>query len=212
MPKGFFTIVYNHIKSNGIIYFLVCMCFIIGVSSGAFTVKALGDGQKQELISYMRDFFRILNDEPVDAVSVLKQSLINNLQTVTLIWILGIIVIGIPFILIIVAIRGYIMGFTVGFLAEQLGFKGILFALISIFPQNLFIIPGIIGVAAVGISFSKMIIINKFKKPRNRSEDGFKQFALYSTINGFICLFIAVGCIIEAYVTPMLMKLISNYM
>lgn len=194
------------------IYFFVCMFFIIGISAGAFTVKTLADYQKQELISYMKSFFQILSNKPIDGLSVLKQSLINNLQTATFIWILGITVVGVPLILLLIAIRGLIIGFTVGFLVEQLGVKGILFSFISVFPQNLVIIPSIIVIAVMGIGFSKMIIRNKFNKSYNTSNNTFKQFILYSTINAFIFTFIIAGCIIEAYVTPVFMKILSSYM
>lgn len=210
--KKFRTIAVKHIQGNGVIYFFVCMFFIIGISSGAFIVKALADYQKQELISYMRNFFQILSNKPIDASSVLKQSLMNNLQTAALIWILGITVIGMPLILLLVAIRGLIIGFTVGFLVEQLGIKGILFSLISIFPQNLFIIPSIIVIAVIGIGFSKMIVRNRLNKSYNMNDSSFRQFALYSTINASIFFFIIVGCMIEAYVTPIFMKALSKYM
>ncbi|TCO79831.1 stage II sporulation protein M [Marinisporobacter balticus] len=212
MSKKFRTIAYNHIQGNAMIYFFVCMFFIIGISAGAFTVKTLADYQKQELISYMKSFFQILSNKPIDGLSVLKQSLINNLQTATFIWILGITVVGVPLILLLIAIRGLIIGFTVGFLVEQLGVKGILFSFISVFPQNLVIIPSIIVIAVMGIGFSKMIIRNKFNKSYNTSNNTFKQFILYSTINAFIFTFIIAGCIIEAYVTPVFMKILSSYM
>ncbi|QZY56823.1 stage II sporulation protein M [Crassaminicella profunda] len=212
MLKRFRTIAFKHIQGNGILYFFVCMFFIIGISSGAFTVKALADYQKQELISYMRDFFHILSNKPIDASSVLKQSLMNNLQTAALIWVLGITVIGMPLILLLVAIRGLIIGFTVGFLVEQLGVKGILFSFISIFPQNLIIIPSIIVIAVIGIGFSKMLVRNRLNKSYNTNNSTFRQFILYSTINASIFFFIILGCIIEAYVTPVFMKALSKYM
>ncbi|QXM06076.1 stage II sporulation protein M [Crassaminicella indica] len=212
MLKRFGNLAFKHIQGNGVIYFFVCMFFIIGISSGAFTVKALGDYQKQELISYMKNFFQVLSNKPIDASSVLKQSLINNLQTAALIWILGITVIGMPLILLLVAIRGLIIGFTVGFLVEQLGFKGVIFSLISIFPQNLLIVPSIIIIAVIGIGFSKMLIGNKLRKSYNVHNSTLKQFVLYSTINASIFFFIILGCIIEAYVTPVFMKIFSKYM
>lgn len=205
-------IAWKHIQGNLIIYFLVCMFFVIGISAGAFTIKALGDTQKQELISYMKNFFQILGNKPIDEFSVLKQSLTNNLQTGALIWVLGITVIGIPLILLLIAIRGFIIGFTVGFLVDQLGLKGILFSLLSIFPQNLFIIPSILVIAVIGISFSTMIIRNKLNKSHYSNHSTFRQFMMYSTIIFSIFSIIILGCIIEAYVTPVFMRGISQYM
>lgn len=194
------------------IYFLVCMFFIIGISSGAFTVRAISDTQKYQLISYMKSFFQVLNNKPINELAVLKQSLANNLQTSILIWLLGITVIGIPFILLLIAVRGFIIGFTVGFLAEQLGIKGIFFSMIAILPQNILIVPSILGIAVIGISFSMMVIKNKFNKTHSSSHGTLRQFLLYTTIIVGILLIIILGCIIEAYVTPVFMKAISPYM
>lgn len=209
--KKFTEMVYKHIKGNLIIYFLVCMFFIIGISSGAFTVKALSSNQKQELIAYMRNFFQILHNKPINEFSVLKQSLTNNLQTSLFIWLLGITVIGIPLILLLIAIRGFIIGFTVGFLIEQLKMNGILFSVISILPQNLFIIPSLLAIAVISIGFSTMVIKNRLNKSHN-AQNTFKQFILYTTINTFIFSFIILGSVIEAYVTPVFMRLFSQYM
>lgn len=203
---------YSHMEGNSGIYFLVSMFFIIGISAGVFTVKALEPYQKQELINYMRVFFHILNDNPIDSFAVFKQSFINNLQTIVLIWILGITVIGMPLILILVAIRGLIVGFTVGFLVEQLGVRGVVFSIISILPQNLLILPCIIVIAVLGISFSKMLLKNKIFNNSHVQTSIFKQFILYSSIIISIFTVIVLGCIIEAYVTPVLMGLFSKNM
>ncbi|WP_129597074.1 stage II sporulation protein M [Anaerophilus nitritogenes] len=212
MLKRFNNIVLKHIQGNAMIYFLVCMFFIIGISSGAFTVKALTDLQKQELIQYMKSFFQILNKDSIESLAILNQSLSNNLQTVILIWILGVTVIGMPLILILVGIRGLIIGFTVGFFIEQLGWKGMVFALASVLPQNLFIIPSIITIGVIAISFSKMLLRLKFNKSHSLHNNTFKQFVLYSTINGAIFIVVILGCVIEAYITPIFMKVIAGYM
>ena len=54
---------------------------------------------------------------------IFKQSLINNSQFVILIWLLGITVIGVPLILLIVGIKGFIVGFSVSFLVEGMGLR-----------------------------------------------------------------------------------------
>ncbi|HHY90303.1 MAG TPA: stage II sporulation protein M, partial [Clostridiales bacterium] len=154
MLRKFQELIYKHIKGNIVIYFFVCLFFMIGISAGVFTVKALSDSQKQELISYMRSFFQVLQSNPVDEFSVFKQSLINNLQTGILIWLLGITIVGFPLILLLVAVRGLIIGFTVGFLIEQMNWRGILFSLCAVLPHNLLIIPSILVISVIGVSFS----------------------------------------------------------
>lgn len=212
MFKRFHELALKHIQGNVVIYFVVIMFFLIGISAGAFTVRSLSEMHTQELISYLNNFFHILTDRTIDEFSVLKQSLSNNLQISAMIWILGVTVIGIPIILLLIALRGFIIGFTVGFLAQQMGLKGALFSLLAILPQNIIIIPGILVIGVIGISFSTMLIKNRLRKNHMKSESTFKQFLLYSTIIFIICIVISMGSLIEAYIAPVFMKLLSSYM
>lgn len=200
----------KHIQGNLIIYFIVIMFLLIGISAGAFTVKALSDGKKQELIHYLRSFFQFITENHVESFSILKQSLFNNLQTGILIWLLGVTIVGIPFILLLIALRGFIIGFTVGFFIEQMGLKGLLFSFCSILPQNILIIPCFIVIAVIGISFSMMIIKNKLNK--TYKSDIMRQFVIYSSVIAALFTMIVLGGIVEAYITPVFMKLLSGYM
>ncbi len=203
-------IVSRHIQDNLVIYFVVIMFLLIGISAGAFTVKALSDLQKQELIGYLRSFFQFISENTYDSFSILKQSLLNNIQTGVLIWLLGITIVGIPFILLLIALRGFIIGFTVGFLVEQMGVRGLFFALFSILPQNLLIIPCLVSIAVIGISFSLMLIKNKLAK--SYKTDVMRQFVIYSTIIATTFSMILLGSMVEAYITPVFMKFVSTYM
>jgi stage II sporulation protein M len=183
---------------------------MIGISSGAFMSKALTGAENKDLIAYLKNFFSIVDSKSINNFSILKQSLLNNLQTGIIIWILGITVIGIPLILLLIALRGFIIGFTVGFFAKQMGLKGMMFSLVSILPQNILIVPSAIFVGVLGISFSTMLIKNMVRK--NGKYNIVNQFFIYSTIMAIIHIVIAVGCLIEAYVTPFFIKYISAYM
>ena len=46
----------------------------------------------------------------------------------------GLAVIGLPLVVVMVAFRGALLGFTVGYLVQRLGWKGIVFSLVTIFP------------------------------------------------------------------------------
>ncbi|MCT4594683.1 MAG: stage II sporulation protein M [Anaeromicrobium sp.] len=210
MVRNFKNLIYSHIETNTGIYFLVILFFVVGVSGGAFTVKALGDVQRQELMNYMKNFFYVLDNNKIEGSMVLKQSIMNNFQTIILMWLLGITIIGIPFILIIVLIRGLVVGFTISFIIRELGIRGIAFSAVSILPQNLIIIPSIIIVAVLGISFGKTFVQNKFLKYNHNKYSPLKKIIAYSSLVCFIFFLTLFGCIIEAYVSPVLMGLLTN--
>lgn len=183
---------------------------MIGISGGAITIRILDAGQKKELIDFLDSFFRILNEGDINSFTLLKQSILNNFQTVAFIWFSGIIVIGMPVLLAILILRGFIIGFTVGFLIEAVGFKGFLFALFTILPQNIFVIPGLIIISVIGIRFSLVIIKNRFKNQVRRQTfiNILTQYTLSITM---ISILILIGSFIEAYISPIFMRLISGY-
>jgi stage II sporulation protein M len=200
----------RHIKENIGVYFTVTLFFAIGISIGAFTVKALDDVQKQALIKYLQGFFQILTSKKVDSLVVLKQSAKNNLQTVFVLWILGITVIGIPITLLIIGIRGFIIGFTVGFLLDGLGIKGFFFTILAILPQNLIIIPCIIGISVISVNFSVMLIKDRLAKRWTRNY--WEKFFSYSLFIVVVLGISVCGSLIEAYITPIFIKLLSSYL
>ncbi|MGI6703343.1 MAG: stage II sporulation protein M [Clostridia bacterium] len=197
----------KQIKNNLPIYFFVLVFFVAGIAAGAFTVDALSSVQKEELISYFQSFFNILDEQPVQSAAVFKQSLLNNSQFVLIIWVLGITVIGIPLILLIVGIKGFILGFSVSFLVEGMGLRGLLFALAAVLPQNLLIVPGILVAGVLGISFS----ISMLRRRKAKSKKSFSsELTLYS-FNIFVSLLILfVGSLVEGYITPVFIKLFSS--
>ncbi len=192
--------VLNHIKQNKGLYTLILIFFGIGVGIGAFTFITLDDIQKQELVKYLQNFFQVLTGNNVDSVAILQQSIKNNLQSWIVIWITGITIIGIPVTLILIGVRGFIIGFTVGSFVDGLGMKGIIFTLLAIVPQNIIIIPCFIVMGVASISFSLMIIKNKLAR---RVTMGFWQkFTYYSLFTIVLFLISILGCLIESYITP----------
>lgn len=201
--------IYKNIKDNFILYFLLVLILMVGISAGAITINALGKEQSQNLISFLDSFLKVLSQEKIDSFTLLKHSLINNLQTIILIWILGITVIGLPLIIFIVALRGFIVGFSVGFLINELGFKGFVFSILTILPQNIFVIPGVIALSTLSINFALKIITNKTRPGAKFSF--LSELTKYSISASFFSLVIIMGSFVEAYVTPLFMKILLGY-
>lgn len=199
---------YKHFQNNYIIYFTMTIFLIIGIIIGAIAIKILNIEQKSQIIGFFNSFFKMLNNNDVNSYQLLKQSVLSNFKTILIIWITGMVVIGIPAIPIIVILRGCALGFTVGFLVNEFGTKGFLFSLLAILPQNLFVIPGIISIASIGVGFSINNVKNKNRILKNTF---FKNILSYSLLILFFSFVIFIGSIVEAYITPIFMKLIIEY-
>ena len=73
-------------------------------------------------------------------------------------WILGISIIGLPVIFIMVFLKGIVVGFTVGFLVNQMGINGFFLSFVSVLPQNILLIPAYLIMGTCAIAFSMRLI------------------------------------------------------
>lgn len=199
-----------YLRVNLVLYFFIILLFLIGVIFGALAVKTLGEEQKAELITYMKVFFQGLNkgeNASLDMGVFVKQVVLNNIKTVALIWLLGLTVIGVPIILFIVFTRGFVIGFTIGFLVNEYVLRGIAFAIVSVIPHNVLLIPAIIIVAVSGVSFSLLIVRNRLRPHRiNLSY----ECMAYTSMAVLMLGVVIIGGLVEGYITPVFMKAVTS--
>lgn len=200
----------KNINENIGIYFTVTLFFAVGIAAGAFTVKALNNADKQEMVVYLNRFFQIINSENVQKSSVLLQSVKNNFQMIFFIWILSITIVGVLSTLLITSFKGFIIGFAVSFLINGFGLKGFIFTLIALLPQNILYIPCLLIISAISLNFSIQI----FRKKVNRKLSASMGENIFSYTYTVLMLFavMCMGSLIEAYISPLILKSISAYM
>mgnify|MGYP000854506121 CR=1 FL=1 len=200
---------FKQFQDNFIIYFIVTIIFAIGIIIGAITIKVLNSDQKDGIITFLNSFFKTMDGSSFESLAILKQSIIDNFKTIGLIWITGMIVLGLPIIPVTVLFRGFALGFTVGFLVNEYGMKGFMFSILGIMPQNLFIIPGIISISSIGMAFSINGIKNRKLKMRNNSL--YSSIINYSILILLFSIIILIGSLIEAYISPIFLRLLSDH-
>lgn len=196
----------QHFKENILMYLIVFFFLVSGTIMGSIAVKALDSVQKENLINYLTIFFKNTDINEIDESTAFKQALLSNIKISLLIWILGVTVIGIPLILLLIAFRGFVLGFTVAFLVDELGLKGVIFSILALLPQNIVNIPVIIILGVTAISFSLFLF------RRKRQINLLQVFLCYIVIGIFLNAFFLVGSLIEAYITPVFMKLIIPHL
>lgn len=196
----------EHLKANIAQYFLITLIFVIGIVIGAMAIKLLPDGQKADLVNYLNIFLSEIVKQS-DGYIAVGPVLLNHFKMMLIVWMLGFTIIGIPFILFIVFTRGFIIGFTVGFLVNEYVFKGLAFALVSVLPHNFFAVPVFIAMSVTAIQFSICLI-------RRRKQGGGKLFAEsvnYSILFAAACVGMTISALVEAYVSPLFMKFIAGF-
>lgn len=191
---------------------ILCIIFVLGIIAGTLCVKTLTDNQKTDLINYLSDFFKVLGDnQDLNKTQMFLQLLIDNAKIFALVFILGLFSIGIFLTPSLLLFKGFILGFTIGFILDELYLMGFLFSLFVIFPQNILYIIGLIYSALISTMMSRQIYISKKRyKISVRPKKNLQQTIYYfsSLLIGFAIT--AFGCAIEAYIIPVFMIFFSN--
>lgn len=199
----------DHLREYSSIYLFVVVLFLMGVIFGAVIVNSLSFTQKEDLFYYLSQFFGQAADGDVaSGRDLFMQSFFDNSKFIGLIWVLGISIIGLPVILILLFMKGMAVGFTVGFLVNQMGWDGFLLSFVSILPQNLLIIPLFIIMAALSVTFSLKMIRNQFMKKVNQPV--LPQFFRYLFSFAAAILFVAAAACIESLISPALLKTVIH--
>lgn len=202
MPPNFVT---NHLQEYSSIYIFHTVLFLMGVIFGAIVVNSLSSSQQDDLFYFLNEFFvQAQQGDLVSANDVFLHTLSYNSKYIGLMWILGISMIGLPIILVLLFLKGMVIGFTIGFLVQQMSWKGLLLSLGSVLPQNLIIIPVFITVAVLSVTFSLQMIKKLFVKSLYQPFG--PMLVTYFFQFGIAFLFICLAAFIEGYFTPYLMK------
>ncbi len=202
MQSGFLE---NHLHEYSSYYIFHTVLLFMGVVFGAILVNSLNVTQKEDLFYFINEFFsQVKQDQMVEAKEIFFHSLSYNVKYTGLMWIMGLTMIGLPLILILLFLKGMIVGFTIGFFVQQMGWKGFFLSVASIVPQNIIILPVFIVVAVVSVSFSlqltKKLFVKTFYQP-------FAPMLIrYCLFFGASVLFLCIAAFIEGYFTPYFMK------
>ena len=109
------------------LYIALIILFSMGLGFGALATQKLSPPQRADLISYLSNIYTSLMQKDTPAVNrgeIVRQGMLDNIvKTTGLMWVLGLSVIGAPFILGVVFLRGFVLGFTVGFLVQEMVFS-----------------------------------------------------------------------------------------
>lgn len=197
----------EYIRENSGIYTVVTIFFLGGLVSGAIVVRFLDEKQLVELGTAVSGFLEVLKsgtNEVLAPLALLKSSLQKNTLFIIIVWVLGFLWMGFPLVLAAVATKGFALGFTVAFIVSRSSLKGMVFCLAALLPHNLFLVPAYILATAAALTLSLLKFKDRLgKRHINRS----KYYRDYCYFMILIFILILFGAFVEAYITPVFMRL-----
>lgn len=182
--------------------FLFCF-FIISIVFGSILPFFLSDSDKCLVSDYLSNFVSQVSN--YSGISLMLNGLYSNLGLCVVIFLLGLSIVGVFFILILYFLKGFILGFSVSSIIINYGVKGILFGFVYLFPHqiiNMFLFS-ILVCYSVGFSFKFILFL--FKKYDFNMRFSFKRFFLVFCL----CSFFIVLCVIyESFLLPKILLFI----
>ncbi|WP_297634476.1 stage II sporulation protein M [uncultured Clostridium sp.] len=187
-------------------YLIVLLFFCVGVVIGVYAIKYMNITDRQDLTGYYSNFIESVQSNNINYGSLLLGIFKKNMILIIPIILLGFTFFGSPIILIINLLKGFSIGYTFTFLLTMFEGNGLALAIGSLVPQNIIYIPCIVATSIIALSLSTIKFKEKFikKMPIKNlllNKGGTNILLLV------LCIFI-IGMIIEAYLSPMLVKLI----
>lgn len=189
------------------LFVFVIIIFVSGISFGTIAVKTVDYSIRENIFVYFSDFMKGYDRLNYSNSTLVSESIKFNLLNIVIIWVLGISVFLMPLITVLVFFKGFVLGFTVGFLVNEYSLQGVIMALAAVFPQNLIIIPVYILAAVMAIYLSVRI----FKYYRGLEMLNGEDLLTYTLEMGLLALLLVGGSIIETFISPYLMKIILHF-
>jgi len=197
----------NHLKEHATIYIFMVILFLTGIVFGAIIVNSMNFVQKQDLYFYLERFFgQIAKGEQLEHVKILQSSFLYHVKYLMIMLVLGLSVVGLPLVWIFLFLKGLVIGFSVGFIVNQLGMKGLMLASMAIAPQNILIIPIYIAAGSISMIFSLTLLSKLFGKGMTQPirEPLIRYISIYAIL---ICLGL-VAALLETFVANEAMQAI----
>ncbi|MFZ5754305.1 MAG: stage II sporulation protein M [Bacillota bacterium] len=195
----------QHFRSSWWVYLFVLLCFTAGLIFGSLGVKALDSKQTSSLHQYLDNGLTQISEELNYAMNT-KQAMLRNLYNLGKIFILGLTIIGLPLVLVIIFTRGFVLGFTIGFILQEKAWRGVVLALLAIVPPNILSLPAYILAGVTAINFSLYLIRGR---EGLRSQPISRGVLHYSIIMFGLSLFMLGAAFIEGYISPVFIRLLS---
>lgn len=196
------------IKKEKTIVIFTLIVFVLGLIFGSCFINLITDNDKDILLNqltiYIDDISKLSKN--VFGLDVFFSELLRNELQILIIFSLGISMIGILAVILILFFKGFILGVTISTIFLKYGFNGILLTLLYIFPVMILNI-----LIYIFISFFAIWTSTKFLKALLKKDNlNFKLF-LGKYLLSFIIsiLLMSMLCLLDAFLTPLLLKLFT---
>lgn len=207
---GFAAGLGGYLRERPLHCLVAAAALVAGVVVGAIVAGALAPSERAgvsgPLLGFLSDL--AVNQGIPPAAELLRHSAARHLRTAALLWLLGVTVVGFPGVLVILFVRGFSIGFTVGFLVRNLGLPGLAVATAGVLPQHLLSVPVVLVQGVAALSFSLSLFRNRFG--REHRARFYQELAGYTAVLAGTSLLLMAAALLESFVSPIFLRLAAQ--
>lgn len=193
-------------RENANLYVFIGVLFVVGAVFGVLLVHALTFEQQQELAQRLGTYLASARDPAAAAVNgadAFRESFFFYFKWLALIWLLGVSVIGLPFVLVLDFLKGVLIGFTLGLLTQEWAWRGVLVFCAAVVPQNALVVPALIIASVSAARFAHFVVRERLFRRKGRL---LPPFLAHTAAAAFMLAMLCLAALLEAYLSPMLLE------
>jgi stage II sporulation protein M len=195
-------------KTNKKIKYCMIIITLMGILAGSLFITILKDTDKETITNSLNSFFDNIINNNLNYSLSLKSGLITNIIFVLSIWIFAVSIIGIPVILFLYFIKVFGIGLTISSIIFNYKAKGIIYALIYIFPHNILLIF-ILAILSINSIIYSFKVSNSFFKKESIDFRPILNKHKYILLVSIITILIT--SLYNTYIMPYLLKMVLKF-
>ena len=196
------NLIMNDLKKDKSIYLSLLIALIISFIFGMFFITILSSTDKVTLKEYITNFFTSIKQGKI--ISLYK-TLINNNLGILITSILAFSVVLFPLVIVIIFYKGFTLAFTITSLIYTFKIKGIILAIVYVFPSLIFNL--VFYFIMCYYSFKLSLIL--FNKVINNGTTNINKFLEKYLVIILVCIaFVSLFSLYDTYLLPSLIKLV----
>ena len=196
------NLIMNDLKKDKSIYLSLLIALLISFIFGMFFITILSSTDKVTLKEYITNFFTSIKQGKI--ISLYK-TLINNNLGILITSILAFSVVLFPLVIVIIFYKGFTLAFTITSLIYTFKIKGIILAIVYVFPSLIFNL--VFYFIMCYYSFKLSLIL--FNKAINKDTTNINKFLKKYLVITLVCIsFVSLFSLYDTYLLPSLIKLV----
>lgn len=196
------NLIMNDLKKDKSIYVSLIIALLISFIFGMFFITILSSTDKVTLKEYITNFFTSIKQGKI--ISLYK-TLINNNLGIVITAILAFSVVLFPLVIVIIFYKGFTLAFTITSLIYTFKIKGIILAIVYVFPSLIFNL--VFYFIMCYYSFKLSLIL--FNKVINKDTTNINKFLKKYLVIILVCIaFVSLFSLYDTYLLPSLIKLV----